>query len=186
MATKTPKTELLFIVQSNWGYGHGWEDVTAEKTRKEALDQLRAYRANEPGTPHRLIRRREKIAAHASRARGSRRHGNMKFIAGHPLPVGAHFKLRIQTLPTTPNVWHVSGPRVVRGGRVDYNNTAYYGTINKKTGALHIWGGRGAAGEHYKTYLEVARDRLKRRFAIAARHTGEPLVRVARQKLEER
>lgn len=55
---RQPKTELVYIVQGN--YGHGWEDLTASTDYKEARDNLRDYRQNEPG-PHRLIKRREKI-----------------------------------------------------------------------------------------------------------------------------
>lgn len=55
---RQPKTELVHIVQGN--YGHGWEDLTASTDYKEARDNLRDYRQNEPG-PHRLIKRREKI-----------------------------------------------------------------------------------------------------------------------------
>ena len=52
---RQPKTELLYVVQGN--YGHGWEDLTASTDYKEARDDLRDYRQNEPG-PHRLIKRR--------------------------------------------------------------------------------------------------------------------------------
>jgi hypothetical protein len=63
-ATKrVPKTRPIWIVQGNYGYGQGWEDVTAEEDRKEARDRIREYRENERGVPFRLIRRREKIAA---------------------------------------------------------------------------------------------------------------------------
>lgn len=55
------KTKLVHVVQGNYGYGHGWEDLTAEENRKEARDRLREYRENERGTPFRLIRRRERI-----------------------------------------------------------------------------------------------------------------------------
>lgn len=55
---RQPKTELVHVVQGN--YGHGWEDLTASTDYREARDNLRDYRQNEPG-PHRLIRRREKI-----------------------------------------------------------------------------------------------------------------------------
>lgn len=62
-ATKrVPKTKLVHVVQGNYGYGHGWEDLTAEDDRVEARARLREYRENESGTPFRLIRRREKIA----------------------------------------------------------------------------------------------------------------------------
>ena len=57
---RVPKTRLIWVVQGNYGYGQGWEDVTAETERKEALARLREYRENSPGS-HRLIQRREKI-----------------------------------------------------------------------------------------------------------------------------
>jgi len=37
-------------------YGHGWEIVTSEETRKEAREQMKCYRENEGGT-YRIIRR---------------------------------------------------------------------------------------------------------------------------------
>ena len=58
---RVPKTQVIFVVQGNYGYGHGWEDVTAETTRAEAKQRLREYRENEQGVPFRLIRRRERI-----------------------------------------------------------------------------------------------------------------------------
>ena len=58
---RAAKTKIIHVVQGNYGYGHGWEDLTAEETRKAALVQLRAYRENERGVPLRLIRRRERI-----------------------------------------------------------------------------------------------------------------------------
>ena len=60
------KTKLIHVVQGHYGYGHGWEDVTAEDTRKEAMARIREYRENERGVPFRLIRRREKIEAVAT------------------------------------------------------------------------------------------------------------------------
>jgi hypothetical protein len=60
---RVPKTRLIWVVQGNYGYGHGWEDVTAAETWKEAKGYLRDYRENERGVPFRVIRRREKIAA---------------------------------------------------------------------------------------------------------------------------
>lgn len=44
-----------YVVQGN--YGHGWEDVTAEETYREARQRLREYRENSSGA-HRLITRR--------------------------------------------------------------------------------------------------------------------------------
>ena len=65
---RVSKTELIHVVQGNYGYGQGWEDLTAEDNRKEALVRLREYRANEAGVPFRLIRRRERIGEAAEPA----------------------------------------------------------------------------------------------------------------------
>jgi hypothetical protein len=46
-----------FIVQGNYGYGHGWEDLCSESRRKEALTRLREYRENEGGR-YRIICRK--------------------------------------------------------------------------------------------------------------------------------
>lgn len=55
---RTPKTELLHVVQGN--YGHGWEDLTASTDRAEARRDLKSYRENDTA-PIRLIKRREKV-----------------------------------------------------------------------------------------------------------------------------
>ena len=49
------KWETIFVVQG--AYGSGWEDLTAETTRKEARAQLKTYDANEHA-PHRIISRK--------------------------------------------------------------------------------------------------------------------------------
>ncbi len=54
---KQNKFRTEFIVQGNYGYGHGWEDENCEESWKEGLRSLREYRANGPGS-YRLIRRR--------------------------------------------------------------------------------------------------------------------------------
>lgn len=59
----TRKTRDEFVIQGNYGYGHGWEDLTSEDRRKDALARLREYDANEAGVPHRMICRRVKIGA---------------------------------------------------------------------------------------------------------------------------
>lgn len=105
----------------------------------------------------------------------------MKFEGGYPKY--EKFKVNIRTLSGMPKIWYVSGPRVLRGGRVDYSTYAYYGTINKKTGEIHAWGGRGEAGRIYKIYLEVVRDRLKKRFEIASRESRPAIVRAAHTRL---
>ncbi len=47
----------LFVLQLN--YGQGWEDATAEETRKEIRDRCKEYAANSPEYPRRIIKRRE-------------------------------------------------------------------------------------------------------------------------------
>lgn len=59
MKTKTPKYLYTFVLQGNYGYGHGWEDLTAADTRAEIRGYRKDYRENEPGTPLRVIQRRE-------------------------------------------------------------------------------------------------------------------------------
>jgi hypothetical protein len=54
---KSSKYVTIFVVQGNYGYGHGWEDLTTEMTGKEGRARLREYRANE-SAPFRLIQRR--------------------------------------------------------------------------------------------------------------------------------
>lgn len=45
-----------FVLQGDYGYGHGWEDLCAEDTRKEARQRLKEYRENEGGC-YRIVRR---------------------------------------------------------------------------------------------------------------------------------
>ena len=52
------KFRTEYIVQGNYGFGHGWEDLTASSSRKEARVALRDYDENESTYPHRLIARR--------------------------------------------------------------------------------------------------------------------------------
>ena len=60
------KTKDEFIVQGNYGYGHGFEDECTEETRKEAKERLREYRENAPGV-YRLVVRRVKIEANETK-----------------------------------------------------------------------------------------------------------------------
>lgn len=46
---RSPKTELLHVVQGN--YGHGWEDLTASTDYAEARRDLKSYRENDPARP---------------------------------------------------------------------------------------------------------------------------------------
>lgn len=77
---RTPKTKIVHVIQGNYGYGQGWEDVTAADDRSEARARLREYRENEPGVPFRWIRRRAQIATTAvkSPARSPRPHARKK------------------------------------------------------------------------------------------------------------
>lgn len=52
------KTELLHVVQVDYGHGQRWEDVTASTDYKEAKRDLQAYRTNTPEYDSRLIKRR--------------------------------------------------------------------------------------------------------------------------------
>jgi hypothetical protein len=48
-----------YVIQGDYGYGHGWEDLCAEETREEANARLREYNENEPQHPRRMVKRRE-------------------------------------------------------------------------------------------------------------------------------
>ena len=56
------KYQYLWVVQGHYG-SCGWEDLTASTNYREARDDLRDYRYNEP-YPHRLIKRREPNPEH--------------------------------------------------------------------------------------------------------------------------
>ena len=53
------KTYDEYEVQGNYGYG--WDCLTTCETLKEAKDDLKAYRENEPNVPHRIKKRRVPI-----------------------------------------------------------------------------------------------------------------------------
>ncbi len=50
------KYDYLWILQGR--YGQGWEDLTAEESRKEIVQRRKEYRENEGGC-YRIIQRRE-------------------------------------------------------------------------------------------------------------------------------
>ena len=52
--TPTQLRRTIWAVQGN--YGQGWEDVTYEDTKPEALQMLNDYRTNEPQYAHRIKR----------------------------------------------------------------------------------------------------------------------------------
>lgn len=55
------KTKDVRVIQGNYGYGHGWEDVCEEYSFREGKCRLKEYRENERGIPFRMITRRERI-----------------------------------------------------------------------------------------------------------------------------
>ncbi len=55
------KTKDYFSIQSYYGSQYGWEEMTAENTRKAAKEQVKCYRENEPQYSHRIVLKREKI-----------------------------------------------------------------------------------------------------------------------------
>lgn len=57
----TRKTRDIWDVEQYTGPQYGWEVVTAEDRRKDALARLREYRENQPDYPVRLRPRRERI-----------------------------------------------------------------------------------------------------------------------------
>ena len=56
---KTRKTRDEYQIQGNYGYG--WEEITAEETRKDAIIQLKCYRENEPMYQHRIVKKRIRL-----------------------------------------------------------------------------------------------------------------------------
>lgn len=46
------KTHAEYDIQGNYGYG--WETVTTELTWREAKEQVKVYRENEPQFAHRV------------------------------------------------------------------------------------------------------------------------------------
>ena len=57
------KTEDEYEIQSDYGTGEGFELVTTEVTRRAARDQIKCYRANEPGVPFKIVKKRVPITA---------------------------------------------------------------------------------------------------------------------------
>jgi hypothetical protein len=54
----TNKYQYLWVLQGNYGYGDGWEDLTAEETHPEIKLREKEYRENEGGV-YRIVHRRE-------------------------------------------------------------------------------------------------------------------------------
>jgi hypothetical protein len=54
---KSQAASYEYVVQGRYASQYGWEDLTSEANRKDALQRLREYNQEEP-YPHRMIRRR--------------------------------------------------------------------------------------------------------------------------------
>lgn len=54
---KQNKYEYIYVLQGNYGYGNGWEDLTAEESYREIRQRKKEYRENEGGN-YRIINRR--------------------------------------------------------------------------------------------------------------------------------
>lgn len=50
---------MTYVLQADYGYGDGWEDLTAEETKEEINQRRREYEENAPGVPCRVVRQRE-------------------------------------------------------------------------------------------------------------------------------
>ncbi len=64
---KDNKFDYLYVLQGDYGYGHGWEDLTAEEQTPEGRKRIRVnlslYRKEEGKGSYRVIKRREKKVA---------------------------------------------------------------------------------------------------------------------------
>jgi hypothetical protein len=56
----TRKTKDVWTLLGYYGPENGWEEVLTENTRKEAMEQLKTYRENEPYS-FKITKRREKL-----------------------------------------------------------------------------------------------------------------------------
>jgi hypothetical protein len=48
----------LHVLQGDYGYGHGWEDICQSESRKEMVADRKSYRDNAPEYAYRIIARR--------------------------------------------------------------------------------------------------------------------------------
>ena len=46
--------KVEFVVQTDYGFGHGWEDSCTEESFTEAKVRLKEYRNNQPEFRHRV------------------------------------------------------------------------------------------------------------------------------------
>ena len=60
MTKKMNKYLYMWVVQGYYVDQHGWEDLTQSESYKDAKENLRDYRENDPYGWHRMIQRRVK------------------------------------------------------------------------------------------------------------------------------
>lgn len=54
------KYQYIWVLKGNYGFGHGFEDLTVEETYKEIKQRLKEYRENNTTCQaYRIVRRRE-------------------------------------------------------------------------------------------------------------------------------
>jgi hypothetical protein len=66
MAIQKRKTRDYWAIGANFGYGHGWEEVTAADRFSEARQLLKNYRENDPQHHYSIKLKREKIEENPS------------------------------------------------------------------------------------------------------------------------
>ena len=54
-------TRDVWGLETNYGYGDGWEEVLREYTAADIKKRLQEYRNNMPQYPYRIKKKREKI-----------------------------------------------------------------------------------------------------------------------------
>jgi hypothetical protein len=55
------KRKTIDEYEIHGNYGYGFEAITTEENRKQAIERLKEYRNNEPGTRFKIVKKRVKI-----------------------------------------------------------------------------------------------------------------------------
>lgn len=56
---KETGTTYEYVLQGDYGYGHGWEDIVTESTKEGAKERKREYQENAGQYLYRIVKRRE-------------------------------------------------------------------------------------------------------------------------------
>lgn len=54
-------THDVWVLEANYGYGDGWEEVLCEYSATDIKKRLQEYQENIPQYPYRVKKKREKI-----------------------------------------------------------------------------------------------------------------------------